>query len=132
MRRSITPSTFSADGCSFRQSHRVLCRQIWDFLPDTGPVHYYQEEIMHAAVIGADSFFFFVSPTLPQQPLPSDTPASDVAAQNPWSGYVYGTRALMSDHQLLSDLLLELDTVMGCADRAWVSRGPRSHDVIPP
>ena len=27
----------------------------------------------------------------------------------------------MSDHQLMSDLLLELDAVMGCGDRAWVS-----------
>ena len=48
-----------------------LPAQIWDFLPDTGPVHYYQEEILHAAVTGADSFFFFVRP----KPLGPLTPA---------------------------------------------------------
>ena len=47
--------------------------QIWDFLPDTGPVHYYQEEILHAAVTGADSFFFFVRPKPPHSPAQSLT-----------------------------------------------------------
>ena len=50
-----------------------LPAQIWDFLPDTGPVHYYQEEILHAAVIGADSFFFFVRPKPPHSPAQSLT-----------------------------------------------------------
>lgn len=31
----------------------------WDFLPATGPVDYYQEEIFHAAVAGVSEFFFF-------------------------------------------------------------------------
>ena len=69
-----------------------------DFLPDSGPVHYYQEEIIHAAITGADLFFYWFS----------------------WDDYSYGTRALMSDHQVLSDVLHELDSVIGCASRQWV------------
>ena len=34
-----------------------------------------------------------------------------------------GTRAMMADHQLLSDLLHELDAVLGCAARRWVRPG---------
>ena len=71
--------------------------RVWDFLPDTGPVDYYQEEIFHAAITGADRFFFF----------------------NP-TGFVYGVRAVMSDHKLLSDCLHELDELMGCASRQWI------------
>jgi hypothetical protein len=69
-----------------------------DFLTNSGPVHYYQEEVIHAAITGADFFFYWQD----------------------WAGYVYGTRALMSDHQLLSDVLHELDSVIGCASRQWV------------
>jgi hypothetical protein len=36
-----------------------------------------------------------------------------------WNGFVYGTRAMMSDQQLMSDLLSELDSVIGCATRIW-------------
>ena len=49
-------------------------------------------------MIGADSFYFF----------------------NPWAGFVSGTRAMMADHQLLSDLLHELDGLIGCAHRSWI------------
>jgi hypothetical protein len=35
----------------------------------------------------------------------------------PWGGYVYGTRAVNSDHQLFSDLLHELDAVRGPPSR---------------
>ena len=70
----------------------------WDFLPDTGPTDFYQEEVFHAALIGADSFFYF----------------------NPWDGYVNGVRATGADHALLAGLLSELDLVVGCATRQWV------------
>jgi hypothetical protein len=33
--------------------------KVWYFLPETGPVHYYQEEILHAAVAGVNEYFFF-------------------------------------------------------------------------
>ena len=56
------------------------------------------QEVFHAAVIGADSFFYF----------------------NPWSGYVNGVRATGADHALLAALLSELDLVVGCATRQWV------------
>ena len=69
-----------------------------DFLTDSGPVHYYQEEVIHAAITGTDLFFYWFA----------------------WDGYASGTRALMSDHQVLSDVLHELDSVIGCALRQWV------------
>eukprot|EP01052_Picozoa_sp_SAG31_P068567 SAG31_NODE_27371_length_427_cov_0.640244_1_plen_53_part_10 len=44
-----------------------------------------QEEVIHAAITGADMFLYWHS----------------------WSSYNYGVRSLMSDHQLLSDVLHE-------------------------
>ena len=71
----------------------------WDFLPDSGPTDYYQEEVFHAALVGSDAFYYF----------------------NPWEGYVGGTRAVMRDHVLLSAVLNELGSVMGCTARTWVT-----------
>jgi hypothetical protein len=68
-----------------------------DFLPVTGPVDFYQEEVFHAALIGADAFFYF----------------------NPWSGYVNGVRATGADHELVAALLSELDLMVGCVTRQW-------------
>ena len=39
---------------------------------------------------------------------------------NPWSGLIGGTRATTADNQLLSSLLLELDSMIGCQDRHWI------------
>jgi hypothetical protein len=79
-------------------SYKSFSSRMWDFLPETGPSDYYQEEILHAAVAGVNEFCYF----------------------NPWDGWIAGTRAMMADHQLLSDLLHELDAVIGCASREWV------------
>jgi len=59
------------------------------FLPDSGPTHYYEEEVIHAAITGADFFLYF----------------------NSWSGYLYGTRAVAADHKLLSDVHLPRGTL---------------------
>ena len=72
--------------------------KIWDCLPKTGPTDYYQETIIHAALTGADSFYYF----------------------SVWDTLVTGVRPLMSDHETLSDTLHELDAVVGCRHRAWV------------
>eukprot|EP01052_Picozoa_sp_SAG31_P025333 SAG31_NODE_2214_length_6174_cov_3.902551_4_plen_627_part_00 len=39
----------------------------------------------------------------------------------PWDGFVYGTRATMSDHELFSSLLKEADALIGCSGRSWIS-----------
>jgi hypothetical protein len=63
-------------------------------LPD-GPTDHYQERLLHMFLSGIDTFYYF----------------------NPWSGLIGGTRATTADNQLLSSLLLELDSRIGCQDR---------------
>lgn len=72
---------------------------LWDFNNGTGPTGYYQETLLHAALVGADAFHYF----------------------NPWSLMTYGTRATMADHRTLSATLTELDNILGCANRVWLN-----------
>jgi hypothetical protein len=68
---------------------------------------YYQETIIHAAMAGADAFYYF----------------------NPWNVLVYGTHATMDDHTTLSTTLSELDSVLGCATRVWVTTAALSSSI---
>lgn len=87
----------------------------------------YQEEIFHAAITGADRFFFFnptsfVCVTLALVCLSSLHDCARCLTGSYARAHVcsYGVRAVMSDHKLLSDCLHELDEVMGCASRQWI------------
>ena len=76
---------------------KSFCAKIWDCCPK-GPTDYYQETIIHAALTGADGFYYF----------------------SVWDTLVTGVRPVMSDHQTLSETLYELDSIIGCQHRTWV------------
>ena len=80
-------------------AYKSFSAKLWDFLPATGPTHYYQETLLHATLVGADAFHFF----------------------NPWTTITYGTRATLDDYRVLSQTLRELDSVLGCPSRQWLS-----------
>ena len=87
--------------------YKSFTARMWDFLPDTGPTHYYQETLLHAALASADAFHYF----------------------NPWNALVYGTRATMEDHTVLSATLTELTELIGCTDRNWNTAVPLSASI---